>query len=791
MRAAARALPPVGATLLRAACKLAAAAGLLLFVYFIWDWLNDAFYERFAPIYSSWGIKYPYAGDLGSQALDAYDTSLMLFTWLPILVVALATILLCALPTGTVPACYIRARRLAGRVLAWQLPPRRFFTWWCGGMSVADTLVLGWLLANNIWYLVFYARRARTRHFNSCAATRRISPPYSMPRLRAPTSRMAITFGIMLWPNIWALFFPIPQSSFLQWLTGLGYSQMIRYHRWIGHGTMVVLSLHGWLYYIYWALTRDFWHEFSDWGNLSSINFLAGSIAYAFAVLWATSISWARRKFFEVFYRCHLVCFVGFTLFSYLHYFWSWSMFLPGLLPYAVDVALRSGQLSNTTLVTEASVDSQAGVATLQLKASKSMSCPVHELFLLIPSISRWQWHPITVAGAAGNKGSPTTLTLHIKSYGKWTKELLDRLRRREPVPVRVSAPVGPELPSWSNLGSVLLIGGGIGVTSRLPTPRLTAFACLAPLQTRPRVHLLWASRHPREFCIMDPEILGAAGDPSGWLTIELHCTGSLQLEAPPSPSDKGNDKEQISPRDSGSDNGLDSKGSQDVLPPGAAGPSAGAKACPLSSPLLHKHARVIQPQAAGPAHLAVVYVLAWVGALLGTYLGGAYVGESYAHWDSTGAEYPNQFYWKLGLIWFFAQTIMSLGLPFLLAVAPMHLWRYWRATRGGQSDELLLGAAAEEPSGHRAGCTLANGALTASAGEEGLRITAGRPDLRGALQAAGSAAAECTGLSKGAVGVFVGGPEAMNRQVLLEVACLNDKCGGPHFQFHALAHTL
>lgn len=45
--------------------------------------------------------------------------------------------------------------------------------------------------------------------------------------------------------------------------------------------------------------------------------------------------------------------------------------------------------------------------------------------------------------------------------------------------------------------------------------------------------------------------------------------------------------------------------------------------------------------------HLAVVYVLAWVGCFLGTYLGSCYVGEAYTHWDSAGVEYPNTFYWK------------------------------------------------------------------------------------------------------------------------------------------------
>ncbi|KAL4432588.1 hypothetical protein ABPG77_000525 [Micractinium sp. CCAP 211/92] len=790
-----RALPAVGITLLRAFCKLLAAAALLFFTYFIWDWLNDSFEEWVAPIYNNWGIKYPYAGDLGTKSLDSYDTGFMLFTWLPILVAALATILLRSLPTGMVPAIYLRARRWFGRALAWQVPPRRFFTWWCGGMSVADSLVVAWLLAYNLWYFIFYFRQAEGSKPSDppepllMTAVDETGVAYPEPRGHLMLERAGITFGIMLWPNIWMLFFPIPQSSFLQWLTGLGYTQMIRYHRWIGHVTMVVLSLHGWLYYIYWALKRDFWNQFTDWGTLSSINFLAGTIAYLFGlVLWATSISWVRRKFFEVFYRCHLVCFVGFTMFAYMHYYWAWSMFLPGLLLYAVDVALRSGQLSNTTLITGASVDTQAGVATLQLKASKRMSgCPVHELFMLVPSISRWQWHPISVAGADESKGSVTTMTLHIKAYGKWTKELFSRLRRREPLAVRLSAPVGPDLPSWDNLGSVLLIGGGIGATPLLMMLRHEIRRRRNdPSAASPRVHFVWASRHPREFCITEPEILAALGDPSGWLTMDLHCTGDMQLEAPPSPS---KDKDMISPRDSGSDNGMDIKGSQ-TMPPISDTPKI-AGACPLSSPLFHKHARVIQPQTAGPAHLAAVYLLAWVGALLGTYLGGAYIGETYTSWDSTGADYQNQFYWKAGLVWFFTQAILSIGLPFVLAVAPMHLWRYWRATVQKDADELLPPVPAEEPTGHGAGCMLVAGALTASAGEDGLRIAAGRPDLRAALEAAGSAANKGSGLAKGNVGVFVGGPEPLTRQVLLAVARLNDRCGGPHFQFHALAHSL
>lgn len=151
---------------------------------------------------------------------------------------------------------------------------------------------------------------------------------------------------------------------------------------------------------------------------------------------------------------------------------------------------MRSGQLSNTTLVTAAAVDEQSGVATLQLRTSKvrswseqcsaswlvclqlscsaaaassltnlssailpahavpclqSLGCPVRELFLLVPAISRWQWHPITVAGAeADPSGTGSLLTLHIKRYGRWTVELLRLLKRSKPLALRVSGTLAP-----------------------------------------------------------------------------------------------------------------------------------------------------------------------------------------------------------------------------------------------------------------------------------------------------------------------------------------------------------
>lgn len=80
-----------------------------------------------------------------------------------------------------------RAVLQVGRVLAWQIPPRRFFTWWCGGMSVADSLVVAWLLAYNIWYFVYYIRcvvapKPVIRRWLGCRCKRQYVGKCALPR---------------------------------------------------------------------------------------------------------------------------------------------------------------------------------------------------------------------------------------------------------------------------------------------------------------------------------------------------------------------------------------------------------------------------------------------------------------------------------------------------------------------------------------------------------------------------------------------------------------------------------
>lgn len=110
--------------------------------------------------------------------------------------------------------------------------------------------------------------------------------------------------------------------------------------------------------------------------------------------------------------------FLGFLALSCAHYAGAWLMFAPGLILYAADLALRAGQSASVTTAVAARVEEGARTATLHVRADAALRLrPLQEAWLLAPSISRWQWHPFTVASGGGD-----TLKFHIKQYGPFTR---------------------------------------------------------------------------------------------------------------------------------------------------------------------------------------------------------------------------------------------------------------------------------------------------------------------------------------------------------------------------------
>ena len=67
---------------------------------------------------------------------------------------------------------------------------------------------------------------------------------------------VAKLFGQMCAPNLALLFVPVPHTNFVTWLTGVPRNRLIRFHRWLGHATLWIVTIHGLLYYVYWGATK-------------------------------------------------------------------------------------------------------------------------------------------------------------------------------------------------------------------------------------------------------------------------------------------------------------------------------------------------------------------------------------------------------------------------------------------------------------------------------------------------------------------------------------------------------
>lgn len=142
-------------------------------------------------------------------------------------------------------------------------------------------------------------------------------------------------------------------------------------------------------------------------------------------------------------------------------------------------------------------------------------TCPLGDIHLLVPAISRWAWHPFTIARATPAAGlTPGALTLHVKGEGQWTRALrrLAAAGAGRRLEVRASLPARslPAPEPWAAAEAVAVVVGGIAATAAMPALRSLVEARRSGHQGPRRVLVLWAARHATEFLALDP-VVGAA----------------------------------------------------------------------------------------------------------------------------------------------------------------------------------------------------------------------------------------------------------------------------------------
>ncbi|XP_071440439.1 NADPH oxidase 5 [Hetaerina americana] len=139
-----------------------------------------------------------------------------------------------------------------------------------------------------------------------------------------------------------------------------------------------------------------------------------------------------RRGSFEVFYWTHLL-YVPFWILLIIHApnFWKWFIG-PGII-YLLE---RGWRLANQRARQHGRTYISSGVLlpsrVVHLVIRRPLHfdfCPGDYVFVNIPAVARYEWHPFTISSAPEQQDS---LWLHVRAVGQWTNRLYDYFEKEQ-----------------------------------------------------------------------------------------------------------------------------------------------------------------------------------------------------------------------------------------------------------------------------------------------------------------------------------------------------------------------
>ncbi|KAK7076527.1 NADPH oxidase 5 [Halocaridina rubra] len=169
------------------------------------------------------------------------------------------------------------------------------------------------------------------------------------------------------------------------------------------------------------------------WDTSMGIGWIGGlanptgvALVFILTIIVAFSHRIVRKSgYFEIFYWTHLLS-LPFWVFLILHApnCWKWLL-IPGC-AFILETSLRVSQVCSprgqTHIIKGSILPSQ--VVTLLIRRPKDFDFrPGEYVYLNIPSIARYEWHPFTISSAPEQED---VFTVHIRSVGEWTKRVYD-----------------------------------------------------------------------------------------------------------------------------------------------------------------------------------------------------------------------------------------------------------------------------------------------------------------------------------------------------------------------------
>ncbi|KAK3829475.1 MAG: ferric reductase NAD binding domain-containing protein [Linnemannia elongata] len=207
-------------------------------------------------------------------------------------------------------------------------------------------------------------------------------------------------------------------------------------------------------------------------------------------IMFVTAHKKIRKRHFEVFWYTHHLALVCMGMFAFHGYgcfvktnegqcrgYGSWRYIVLASVIYLVERALRALE-SRPSIPLSLAIAHPGGAIELNFKDPSLHYRPGQHLYLNIPQLSKFEWHPFTITSSP----IESTISLHIRQDGDWTIQLgqllghgpgtprleqAQAVRDRSLLPeIRIDGPYGGPKEDVLNFDHVVLVGTGNGITT-------------------------------------------------------------------------------------------------------------------------------------------------------------------------------------------------------------------------------------------------------------------------------------------------------------------------------------
>ncbi|KAF9930724.1 hypothetical protein FBU30_000102 [Linnemannia zychae] len=268
-------------------------------------------------------------------------------------------------------------------------------------------------------------------------------------------------------------------------------SNMATYHKLIAYHTLFFLAIHVLGHCVNFYRLEQLGrgsalsYHFGTWGGVTGYWML-----FILGAMFITAHKKIRKRHFEVFWYTHhlaLICMVFFAFHGYGCFvktndgqcrgYRSWRYIVLVSIIYLFERILRAIE-ARTCIPLSLAIAHPGGAIELNFKYPSLHYRPGQHLYLNIPQLSRFEWHPFTITSSP----IESTVSLHIRQDGDWTTRLgqllghgpetprleqAQAVRDRSLLPeIRIDGPYGGPREDVLNFDHAVLIGTGNGITT-------------------------------------------------------------------------------------------------------------------------------------------------------------------------------------------------------------------------------------------------------------------------------------------------------------------------------------